>query len=819
MGTKSPALYSMKVLGVERSRAPPPPYVDPGATVVDLVPHGGGLNGSLVSQLRTMRSRLIRIMLVISGLTAIATFATVVMINVQTSSRHLAAIQKHIEEGIASKGKVLTGNHALALRELILDNAFGDMQRLVARAVHEDEDLAYGIFVSTAGEALAVSRRGSILEDEQLPERDGWKTLGLEHSELLVERESIRRVSRLGLDLLEVAVPVTSDEGEVLGTIRYGLSTRRMREALDRAESERSANLLTSVVWIASLVSFTTLIGLLLSRLQAHRITRPIAELTEAARALASGKRSVRVSISSGDELELLGSSFNHMVEELSTSYRQLEEMNRTLEQKVQERTAKIALQSRDMRLVLDNVDQGFATLSRHGRIMGGRSRVVGEWFGDCEDGTEFAAHISRISPRFGMVFGFAWSQIMDDILPLALAIDQLPTSLTREGRTWSFRYLPFFEAEELQGVLLVAAEITERLAREREEAEQRELMQSFAKLMLDRNGFVAFLEEADAMVKTICAPIPGVTPEQLKRKLHTLKGNAALMGLSLIASICHKIEEQIAEADVLQSDSRIELSERWSRINAHVLKFVPNTAARAIEVARHDYTALIAALAEGQHHSLLEQVRSWSLEPAVRPLERLAEQAQLLAQQLCKGELEVVVQGDGVRLDPDVWRPFFSELSHVVRNAVDHGIETARERQEQAKPGAGKLVLGVHSTNDSLTFEVRDNGRGIDWEAIRKKGQELGLPHATRPELLEILCQDGVSTRAEATEVSGRGVGMAAFKQCVARMNGRIDVQSSGLGTSWFIRFPAASDSVRQHPEFGKSAAGAVAEQRLALG
>ena len=182
---------------------------------------------------------------------------------------------------------------------------------------------------------------------------------------------------RMGRDVLEVAVPVASEEGDALGTIRYGLSTDRMHEALAHAKRDSDGRLWRSVLMMVVLVGGVTAVGLALSRAQAVRITEPIGALRRAAETLASGDRSVRVDIQSGDELALLGMSFNRMVDELDSSYGQLELMNRTLEQKVEVRTAELAHKNRDMRLVLDNVDQGLISLTANGVVVGERSAAA----------------------------------------------------------------------------------------------------------------------------------------------------------------------------------------------------------------------------------------------------------------------------------------------------------------------------------------------------------------------------------------------------------------------------------------------------------
>jgi two-component system, chemotaxis family, sensor kinase CheA len=742
-------------------------------------------------------------MLVISGLIGIATFTIVVMLNVRVSSRHLAEVQHYIEEGIASKGKVLTENHALALRGMTLDNAFIDMQRLIEHSIQNDSDLVYGIYIGSERVALAYSRQGEPSEAiDPAKLQQAWLTLGLAPAELFVSTVTVRRVKRVGQDLLEVAVPVLDDEGTALGTIRYGFSTRRMQEALTRANSESRESLQSSVTWLGSLLAFITLIGLLLSRMQASRITRPIGALTRAAQDLASGNRSVRVEIQSGDELELLGSSFNHMVDELNSSYGKLEEMNRTLEQKVEARTAELALRNRDMRLVLDNVDQGFATLAPDGRMTGGRSRVISEWFGEGADGAEFSTHMAQVSSGFADAFGLGWVQLREEFLPLELCLDQLPKQLSSGARTWSFRYLPFFQDKLLDGVLVVANEITARLAHEREEAEQRELMHGFTRLMLDRSGFSAFANEASAMVGAVCGRTFDADVPRLQRTLHTLKGNTGMMGLSLVAEQCHLLEEELNATGGTSESALEELSRRWQRIHQQTAQFVP-TGDRAIEVPAPEFAVALARLSkEPIPPELLEQIRSWRLEPATYPLERLAEQARSLAQRLGKGDLQVTVRTERVRLDTQKWRGLFSELVHVVRNAVDHGIETPEQRRAAGKSPGGHLTLGAQMVAGVLTFEVSDDGAGIDWQAISERGRARGLPCATEPELLEVLCQNGISTRSQTTETSGRGIGMAAVRQCVEQLGGRIEVRSSKQGTTWLFQFPTRSRRGSQFPD-----------------
>src|SRR6478735_2649256 len=743
----------------------------------------------------SLRNKFIRTMLIVSSIIGGVTLAIVLFLSARSSAQHLRAIEGSIEEGITSKGKVLTENHALALHGMILDNAFLDMQTLLARAVSQDPDLVYGLFVNSDGDALAYQTRGAQSGVEVAPEKDAWRALGLEQKELVPRKETIRRAWRLGQEVVEVSEPVLGEDHEILGTIRYGLSTRRMHQALSVAAAESKSQQINSIALIGATVSLATLLGILLSRVQAVRITQPVQALTQAAIDLAGGERSVRVSINSGDELQVLGYSFNRMVEELSHSYRELEEMNRTLEHKVEERTLALAGRNRDMRLVLDNVDQGFLTLSMKGVMAGERSAVLDRWFGTGPART-FWDYLLGTSPDFALGFELGWDQLVADILPYEVALEQLPSRLNANGSSFSFRYLPLVKDDRLEGVLVVVADITDRLQREREEAELTEMMEAFRRLMLDRTGFLAFANEAAAMVTLVCSP-DATDGHVLRSTLHTLKGNSAQMGLKVVAHLCHQLEDELATGDGMKSQELLE--KRWHALTEHVKQLIGDGARNTLEVSASDYGALVNTLSREGKSAALAELLAWKLEPAARALGRLAEQARALAVRLGKGDLEVEVQAGNVRLDPEVYGPLFSDLVHLVRNAIDHGIEAPEERSAHGKPEVGKMSLKVQTRDNRISFEVSDDGRGIDWSAIARLGASLGLPSRTPAERLAILCRQGVTTRSDVSETSGRGVGMSAIKHRIDAMHGRLEVDSSGKGTKWTIVLPWSAEVTEQ--------------------
>jgi two-component system chemotaxis sensor kinase CheA len=187
----------------------------------------------------------------------------------------------------------------------------------------------------------------------------------------------------------------------------------------------------------------------------------------------------------------------------------------------------------------------------------------------------------------------------------------------------------------------------------------------------------------------------------------------------------------------------------------------------------------------------LAAHVASWLHDPVARRLERLGQQAAAVAARLGRPAPSIAIETDGLRVAGDGWSPFWASMVHVVRNAVDHGIEPADERVRAGKPAAGHLELRGRREGRTLVFSVRDDGRGIDWEAVRARALTFGMPAGSRPDLIEALFADGLSTRSEASEMSGRGVGLGALRQVVRDLGGAVDVESEpGRGTTFRFSF-----------------------------
>ncbi|MGC8778942.1 MAG: chemotaxis protein CheA, partial [Candidatus Caldatribacteriaceae bacterium] len=162
-------------------------------------------------------------------------------------------------------------------------------------------------------------------------------------------------------------------------------------------------------------------------------------------------------------------------------------------------------------------------------------------------------------------------------------------------------------------------------------------------------------------------------------------------------------------------------------------------------------------------------------------------------------------VEGGETELDRTVIERLGDPLTHLVRNAVDHGIELPEERERSGKPREGKIILRSYYRGAYAFVEVEDDGRGVDVEAVRVKAAERGLVSPEQAlrmsdrEILSFLFLPGFSTARAISNVSGRGVGMDVVKTNVESMGGQVDIETNpGRGTTVRLRIPLSLLVVR---------------------
>jgi two-component system chemotaxis sensor kinase CheA len=193
----------------------------------------------------------------------------------------------------------------------------------------------------------------------------------------------------------------------------------------------------------------------------------------------------------------------------------------------------------------------------------------------------------------------------------------------------------------------------------------------------------------------------------------------------------------------------------------------------------------------------LQEVVMRTRMQPIASLFRRFPRLVRDLARQLDK-EIELTLVGEEVELDRSVLEALADPLVHLVRNSVDHGIETPARRIEAGKPPVGNIRLSARPESGRIHVEIADDGAGVNPEAIRKKAAALGLKSASElermpiEELVELILLPGFSTARAVTDVSGRGVGMDVVKTNLEQLGGRLEIHSTpGAGMRVELELP----------------------------
>jgi two-component system, chemotaxis family, sensor kinase CheA len=203
-----------------------------------------------------------------------------------------------------------------------------------------------------------------------------------------------------------------------------------------------------------------------------------------------------------------------------------------------------------------------------------------------------------------------------------------------------------------------------------------------------------------------------------------------------------------------------------------------------------------------------LDALQSGLLEARMVPLAQVFERLQRLVRRVAREagkELDLVTRGGEVELDKLIVEELSDPLMHLLRNAIDHGIETPGEREQLAKPRRGRLTLTARPSGAHVVIEVRDDGQGVNAARVREVAVERGLLakeqalDVSARSLHRLLFTPGFTTARSISPLSGRGVGLDVVHTNLARLSGVIDVESvAGMGTCFRLTLPLTLAMVR---------------------
>ncbi len=198
--------------------------------------------------------------------------------------------------------------------------------------------------------------------------------------------------------------------------------------------------------------------------------------------------------------------------------------------------------------------------------------------------------------------------------------------------------------------------------------------------------------------------------------------------------------------------------------------------------------------------NKITRELQEISMSIRMMPLEGLFNKMKRLVRDVSikmNKKVELVVYGQQTEMDKNVIDEISDPLVHILRNSIDHGVESPEKRIESGKSEIGNVTLGARYEGNEILIIVEDDGGGINKEALLRKAEEKGLlktapENMTDREIFGLIFEPGFSTAKEITDISGRGVGMDVVRKNIEKLRGSIDVVSAfGKGTKITLRIP----------------------------
>jgi two-component system chemotaxis sensor kinase CheA len=526
------------------------------------------------------------------------------------------------------------------------------------------------------------------------------------------------------------------------------------------------------------------------------------------------------------------------VISQLEEAKLQLEDYSKNLEMKVQERSEEILKLNIKMKALLDSLTQGFLIFNQTGDCLEVYSQACQNIFQKSVAGTKIwdLFHLpENKSTQFKkwMTTLFAEMLPFEDLKPLG------PARLNIAETIISLDYYPLRNNTAIDGVVVVASDITNLIQAQNLAHQEKVRAQFILQIVTRRTQFAQFVRECTQMLnklKTLStqAQLDAEEHSEVLRILHTLKGGASIYSLPDFPELCHHLEERIKDIAVLTDNI---VQELWSDLNQEFARhlnqaklflsdrFMSET--KWYEINSDQVTNWLARL---NHPSLVQNIEIQKITndlkqigdvPAQHFFEPYREMSTQLANKLGKSLKPLLILDHQVKIPPEPYSQIFGCLVHIVRNAIDHGIETPEARLSQGKQPEGQLMISIQkinnanlfipslSPNEELIFiTIKDDGKGISPELIKRSllsrfpSQQKRWNLLSEQELIEMIFMSEFSTQENVTQISGRGVGLDAVKTSIEEFGGKVKISTElNKGTQFLIYLSATLHLPGQTP------------------
>ncbi|MDZ7924558.1 MAG: two-component regulator propeller domain-containing protein [Marinagarivorans sp.] len=504
-----------------------------------------------------------------------------------------------------------------------------------------------------------------------------------------------------------------------------------------------------------------------------------------------------------------------------------IEQQNRWLETKVEERTAEIKEKNKDIQAMLENMPQGLFTIQTGEIIHPEYSHFLEEIF-ERKDiagkkASELLFHNADIgSDALDSVNNAIFAIIDEDEMNYAfnnsLLISDYSLKVNNKTKYLSLDWNPIIHDGMVNKLMVSVRDVTQLKEMESEAKEQKRELDIIRQLLnISAEKVLAFEESSARYINENALAIESTKDKDeliialLFRNMHTIKGNCRTYGFTYISDVVHEVESSYSALkssnDMLWNEEK--LLNDLERVK-HALAEYADVYRRVLgrgkseKGDRHDgfwMTNAVMKKIEGHiFANEIEPLKNYVNRIQSAPLEHVLTDVvaslSSIAEQLQKPTPIVVFNKNNIRIKKTGYELITDIFAHILRNCVDHGIEPADERIQKNKDERGKIMINAMIANKELKLFINDDGKGIDLTRLFEKGMDIhkwdGDSRPSNQEIAELVFCSGVSTKTVVTDISGRGVGMDAVKQFLVSHNGNVNLilQNTKESTEGFVPF-----------------------------
>ena len=494
-------------------------------------------------------------------------------------------------------------------------------------------------------------------------------------------------------------------------------------------------------------------------------------------------------------------------------------EQNRTLEQKVEERTAELRQKTNDINNMMQNMHQGIFTILPGGKIHPEYSAYLESIVETKQIANESVMDLLFSNTTLG---GNALSQI-SAALDAILDEDEMMFDFNRHCLVGEFtKIMPDGKTKIMEmdwdpisgdtgnvdKLMVTLRDVTALRGLQAEAEKQKWELDVIGQILsVSSDKFLSFIRDADRFVdeneKLITQnskPVADVIAT-LFRNMHTIKGNARIYSFTAITDVAHAAEDTYNEmrkndATAWDKEKMIgELDATRSMLktyeNIYTAKLAGNTTPglfveqelldRFMQILGSVNEKDVGSLQKGFKaiKNITEAIGTESIHSI---LDAIINSLPEMAQKLGKAAPKVVITDHDLRFLPDIAPVIKNVLTHSFRNAMDHGLEASEERKAHGKPDFGTITVDLNHKDDQIVLQISDDGRGLPVNKLKQKAIKNGTLKAdgalTTHELSELIFQSGLSTADNISDISGRGVGMDAIRKFIEKAGGNVGIQ-----------------------------------------